>query len=274
MPIRTFTLFHLSLVPIRQPNFQTQTDLSREDWIRAVLSERFIFPYRGGDMLYWVPLFSDKTIIVGIIEKSLERLQHLSPDMGGLEIKRQEWQGAYVIIDPTHHEDGQKMAVENDIVGTPHSLSAYLAKYINSRIDRPFEFEPNEIFDSNDYLEFIVSNGPQLKYIKFHFVIPNMWNSKGKLDKGLRETGIETGTEEVDLTFKSRRGLDGDSDRVLEGVDYAANGAGSVRAKAINGQKFNSFQRPTTSQILTEEDIVESPESWVYRNLAKILGRE
>lgn len=274
MPIRQFNLFHLSLVPIREPNFDTLRDLSREMWLRKILSNSFKFPYYGGNNLYWVPQESIDGLVVGIIEKSQDRLQHLPPEKGGAEISREEWQGAYVIIDPTHHEDGQKMAVEKDLVGTPETMVRYLAKYINSRSERPFELEPALIFDSDNFYTFLEENGPLLNWVKFHFVVPNMWDTAGTLDEELKETGEETGTEELDVTFKSRRGLRGDAQRVTEGVDYAARGAGSVRAKSTTGRVFRSDKSPTTTQIEIDDDTLESYRSdWIRSFWKRILGR-
>lgn len=276
MQVKNFTLFHLNLVPVNQPSFDTLRDLTREQWLRQVLGEPFEFPYHGGDFLHWVPQDDEDNIIVGIIEKTRERLQHLPPSEGGSEIVKEEWQGAYVIIDPTHHIDGQKMAVENDIVGKPQALVKYLARDINNRDDRPYEFEPRLIFDSNDFSLFLETNGPSMRWVQFHFVVPNMWNTAGRLDEELKETGEETGTEELDLTFKSRRGLRGDADRIREGVDYAARGAGVVRAEAVNGKKYNSRTSPTTSRIEVEDEDVIDPNDkvWLRKFKDKILSRE
>lgn len=274
MTVRQFNLFHLNLIPVSEPTFDTRDDLNREEWLRTVLSKGFTFPYHGGDLLYWVPQEEVEELIVGIIEKSQERLQHLPPEKGGAEISREEWQGAYVIIDPTHHEDGQKMAVEKDIVGTPATMVRYLAKHINSREERPYELEPAIIFDSDDFLNFLKENGPLLKWVKFHFVVPNMWDTAGTLDQELKETGEETGTEELDVTFKSRRGLRGDSNRVTEGVDYAARGAGSVRARSTTGRQFRSDKSPMTTQIESEQESVDlGGSAWIKNFWRRILGR-
>lgn len=276
MIVRKFSLFHLSLIPIKEPSFDTLSGISREGWLRLVLSQPFVFPYLRGDDLYWVPQPDVDGFVVGIVEKRQNRLQHLPPEQGGAEVSRPEWQGAYVIIDPYHHVDGQKMAVENDIVGAPNSLVRYLAKYINSRDERPFETEPAQIFDSSDYFNFMSENGSKLEYVKFHFVVPNMWNTSGMLDNELKQTRDETGTEEVDLTFKSRRGLDGRSTRVVEGVEYAARGAGSVRAKAVNGVKYSSKQSVSQTQIEIADghDQEITQRNWISRLKNKILGRE
>jgi hypothetical protein len=275
MKVRKFSLFHISLIPVREPNFETVRDITRELWLRKVLSEPFEFPYFAGETLHWVPQQNAMDLLVGVIEKPRERIVHLPPDQGGAETVRQEWQGAYVIIDPTHHEDGQKMSVENDIVGAPQSLVRYLMKYINGLNERPYETEARPIFDENNYLEFLEENGSLLNYVKFHFVVPNMWNTSGNLDKELKETGNDTGTEEVDMTFKSRRGLRGDAKRVIDGVEYASRGAGYVRARSVTGKSFNSNLHPVQTKVETSESDAENgSDNWISQFWKKILGRE
>lgn len=276
MIVRKFSLFHLSLIPIKEPSFETLRDISRAEWLRLALSRPFSFPYLKNEDLYWVPQPDVDCLIVGIIEKRQSRLQHLPPEQGGAEVSRPEWQGAYIIVDPDHHADGQKMAVENDIVGMPNSLVRYLAKYLNSLQNRPFESEPAQIFDSNDYFSFMKINGSKLEYVKFHFVVPNMWNTSGNLDSELKQTRDETGTEQVDMTFKSRRGVDGSSKRVVEGVEYAARGAGSVRAKAVNGAKYSSKRSAsqTSVEIPTDQEHEEEQRNWISNLKNRILGRE
>jgi hypothetical protein len=274
--IRKFSLFHLSFIPITEPSFETLRDTSRAEWLRLVLSQPFSFPYLKNEDIHWVPQPDVDGLIVGIIEKRQSRLQHLPPEQGGAEVSRPEWQGAYIIIDPEHHIDGQKMAVENDIVGIPNSLVRYLTKHMNSRRDRPFETEPSQIFDSSDYFSFMKMNGSKLEYVKFHFVVPNMWNTSGNLDNELRQTRDETGTEQVDMTFKSRRGLDGTSKRVVEGVEYAARGAGSVRAKSVNGAKYSSRRSVSQTKVEISDDIRGGAEqsAWISDLRNRIFGRE
>jgi hypothetical protein len=273
--VREFSLFHISLIEISEPNFETLRGVSREDWLFSILSEPFYFSYYGGGRLYWVPQVNDTGLIIGVVERSRDRLQHLPPDEGGLEVMKKEWQGAYVVIDPYHHQDGQKMAIENDVVGSPPTIVKYLSQYLNSLEERPYEFEPRAIFDSSDFYAFLRENGNHLRVIKFRFVVPNMWNTAGRIDEELKATGTETGTEEVDVTFKSRRGLRGDSSRVTEAVEYTARGSGSVRATATNGAKYSSTKSPTKSQIeVPDADALESADgSWVANLASRILGR-
>lgn len=270
---RKFTLFHISLVPVREPNFETLIETSREDWLRRVLAKQFEFPYLGDMSLYWVPLECHASNILGLIERRKRRRQHLPPSLGGREVVEPEWQGAYVIIDPSHHSDGQKMAVEDDEIGAPVSLVKYLQRHINSIIERPYEFDARQLFDSSNFSEFLSKNGSSLSYIKFQFVVPNMWDINGGIDDILRVTRDQTGSENVDVVFKSRRGLNGESEQVLDGVNYASRGAGRVTAKSTNGSRFDSNARPTKTSV-ESVDADEEPVGWISRNLARILGRE
>ena len=75
MGIRRFTLFHLSLVPLQQPAFDT-TQMSREEWLRHALAESFEFDHRGGKTLYWVPHASIKECMFGVVQQIKGHAHH------------------------------------------------------------------------------------------------------------------------------------------------------------------------------------------------------
>jgi hypothetical protein len=127
---RVFTLFHLSLQAIRQTALFA-VDLDREHWLRRALSETFSFPHWGGGELTWVPRDAPLGLIFGIIQQEKDHILHEPPEAGGAEISSREWQGAYVVIDPRPHEEGQRAAVENDVVGKPSALLKSLLRAIN-----------------------------------------------------------------------------------------------------------------------------------------------
>ena len=104
MAQKTFTLFHFSLVPIAQLDIETRPKETRESWLRHALSESFEFTHWGGGKLYWVPLGDIDECIAGLLQRTRQHEHHRSPAEGGAEVVTEEWQGAYVLIDPTHHD--------------------------------------------------------------------------------------------------------------------------------------------------------------------------
>ena len=272
MASRSFLLFHLNLVEIRQPSFETFRG-TREEWIRRVLKDRFVFAHRRGTELVWVPKYEIGPAIFGVIQRRKEHLRHEAPEHGGGETVIEEWQGAYVLIDPTHHEDGQKMAVENDEVGRPIALAKSLFQYFNERPDRPYIAKAEIIFDASDFWTFAARHENLVQSITFKFVVPNMWGPQNDLEEDLKDTGKETGSDEVDVTFRGEDGVLTESDKVKQGVNYAERGAGKVVARALDGEPYSSDDRPKRTKIpKTDLESADAP-SIIESMMRRILGR-
>lgn len=248
MADRTFSLLHLSLVG-RQRSLFGQFDGSREDWLRFALAENFSFSGWGNRELVWVPKRVSDGLIFGLVQGKAPHPHHESPNAGGGETVSDFWQGAYVFLDPTHHEDGQKLAVENDVMGKPRALAKALFDHLNEREDAPYTTIPELIFDESDFWSFSSDNGDILKYIRFRFVVPNMWGPQNELDEDLKETGKETGAEKVDVTFSGKGGVTTRNSKVRTAVEYSQRGAGEIRARSMTGKNFSSKNKATTKSV-------------------------
>lgn len=257
MAEKTFSILHLSLVPKIQPNFETFRG-SREEWLRYSLSKEFTFRGWGGKEYVWLPKSHDQEFIAGIIQGKKPYVYHDAPELGGEERQDDFWQGAYVFIDPTHHEDGQKIGVENDVLGRPHTLAKSLFDHINALNESPYTCIPELTFDESDFWLFAERSGNIVKFIRFEFVVPNMWGPQNDLEEDLRDTGRETGSDRVDVTFRGKNGVKTNSEKVQDGVRYAGRGAGRVTSKNFDGEKFSSDLRPTVVQMGEEEEIEQS----------------
>jgi hypothetical protein len=249
MPERKFTLFHFSMIPIAQTTFTMRTSDTREDWLRHALKNTFEFEHLGGAALHWVPQGIADECIVGLIQKTKLHELHDPPEKGGGEIAKEEWQGAYVMVDPTHHDEGQRIAVENDVVGRPAALIKSLARYLNRQDEAPYQIEIEPLWDASRFWAFARSHDNVVKRIDFDFVVPNMWSTESDLDADLRETGKVTGAERVAVGFRSDHGVSTDNPKVREGVDYAERGAGTLSARAMDGSRFRSTKTLLVSKI-------------------------
>jgi hypothetical protein len=249
MSDRKFTLFHFSMIPIIQTTITMRRDDTREDWLRYVLGEKFEFEHVGGSILHWVPQGDADECIVGLIQKTKRHELHEPPEKGGGEISREEWQGAYVLVDPTHHDEGQRIAVENDVVGQPAALIKSLARYINRHAEASYQIEIEPLWDASRFWAFAKTHNNMMKRIDFDFVVPNMWNTEGELDADLRDTGNVTGAERVAIGFRSDHGVSTDNQKIREGVEYAERGAGTLTARAMDGTRFRSTKTLLVSNI-------------------------
>lgn len=249
MADRTFTLFHFSLIPIAQTSITMRTSDTREEWLRYALSKSFEFEHRGGTSLFWVPQGLADECFVGLIQRTKMHERHKPPEEGGGEIAEEEWQGAYVLVDPTHHDEGQRLAVENDVVGKPNSLVKSLADYLNRHEEAPYQIEIEPLWDSSRFWAFAERHDNVLRRIDFNFVVPNMWDTERDLDEDLKATGNTTGAERVKVGLESSHGVSTNNQKVKDGVEYTERGGGSLTAKSLDGTSFRSTKTPLVSKI-------------------------
>jgi hypothetical protein len=245
---RTFTLFHLNLIPRPDPTFETFRG-SRDDWLRYALSEPFSFPHWGGATLYWTPVDAIDECILGVLQRTRKHERHRPPEELGGEVIDEEWQGAYVLLDPTHHEEGQRVAIENDVVGEPQALLKYLVESLNSRPDHAYHMEIEPLFDGEEFWEFAEAHDNLLRTITFNFVVPNMWRVYDDLEHDLEDTGKETGAQRVRYGLDSDDGVFAKAPRIRRGIEYTQRGAGTVTAKSLDGDPFSSTSKMRTTRI-------------------------
>jgi hypothetical protein len=266
---RTFSLLHLNLIG-RQIDLFDQFDGSREDWLREALKKSFNFVGWGGRELVWLPKRTDQGPIFGLIQGTSPHAHHEPPRSGGGEVISDMWQGAYMFLDPSHHNDGQKLAIENDVLGKPRALAKALFDHLNDRPDAPYTTIPELIFNEADFWRFSENNGDLLRYIRFRFVVPNMWGPQNDLDEDLKETGTETGAEKVDVTFSAKSGVTTRNRKVRTAVEYTQRGAGEIRARSMYGETFSSKTEPTQKTV-PRADLDNANDEAVSAIAAKVL---
>ncbi|WP_152415431.1 hypothetical protein [Caenispirillum salinarum] len=248
MAFRRFTLFHLSLSPVPQADLETYK-IGREEWLRKCLGQTLAFPHHGARTLHWLPLKDDDDLILGLLQLQKPHDHHRPPEEGGAEVTTDEWQGAYVLVDPTTHEQGQRVAVENDVVGKPSALIRSLVRHINQNSYRPYNIEVDHIFDSQDFWKFAKESGGKLRSIRFDFAVPNMWDTTGDIDRDLRDTREENGAERVQYGMESSVGVATDTNKIREAVRYSERGAGKITARSLDNKRFSSSRRPAVTEI-------------------------
>ncbi len=272
-PDKKFTLFHLSLTPRRDPTFESFRG-SREEWLRFALQERLTFDHWGKDELHWLPLDHDGGLIYGLLQRTRRHAFHRPPDEGGEEVEAEEWQGAYVLIDPAHHDDGQKAAVENDVVGLPRALLKSLVAHVNSRADHPYLIAIEPLFDGGQFWAFSSEHGNVMRNIQFDFVVPNMWGAESDLEKDLEDTGKKTGAQRIRFGLESQDGVLTQNAEVKVAVGYVEKGAGTVSAKAMNGDRFVSTKRPKTTKVPQFDGVKRDVVGYLAGLKNRIFGRE
>lgn len=272
-----FELFHLSLhEKIQGELLDKKSEFNREEWIRYVFSEKFVFNHRSVK-IHWVPALNDEQFIAGNLVRVHQRRRHKSPEEGAAEEIGQEWQGAIVVIDPTNHSDGQKVAFEQDLtLGKPLSVLKSLLKYINSSPQASYVIESKPIFNEKSFWSWIEEQNFLLSKITFDFVTPNMFGTRSSLDNHLKEFG-QIGASKVKMTLDEGSrdgGIDANSVEIRNAVDYSHKGGGSISAKAKNNKTYKSKDKTLTTLLPKEAEDRSSG----LKNLRKwffgLLGRE
>jgi hypothetical protein len=219
---------------------------SRESWLRDVLSKSITFRHRGVEYHFVPSQQSDRPeLIVGNIGRQRLSTENDPPEQGLGRIRREIWKGAAIVIDPRHHPEGQKAAVEADLqVGKPVPLMESLCEAINLRTPpEPYLIESSPISDPNNFWEFVDSHPGEVVSVTFEFIAPNMFGIRDSLDEGIKDMAEHEKIERLKLQLKSRDGLVLSKDRIDPAVRNATEGGGSISARDKKGGKYNSRKR-------------------------------
>ena len=246
-----FELFHLSLLEVSQGDMFSDKVASREDWLRRAFKEQFKFQHRSVEC-HWVPDPTSTDIIAGNVVRSHPHRHHKPPEEGGTEVISEEWQGAIVLIDPAHHDDGQKVSFERDVtLGKPRAVLQSMIAHINGLPAAPYIIEPKPIFNEARFWSWAAAHEYRLKRISFELIAPNMFGSKSSLDEDMKDLGT-SGVSKVRVVMDEGgrpEGIDAANEQIKQGVDYAAQGGGSITAKAKNGDTFASTNNTKTATL-------------------------
>ncbi|WP_155006278.1 hypothetical protein [Sphingomonas hengshuiensis] len=272
-----FELFRLSVLERRQPPLFADVAQTREQYLRLVFGQQRQFVFYGTDFHFVPePEQSREDVIMARIGRAVTVEENRPPEEGLAETVHDGWKASVVVIDPRHHDDGQKVAVAVDPkVGSPSGLIRELADAINTTsTDARWDIEVEPIVNAQSFWEFAAKNKGMITSLTFEFIAPNMFGGSDDLTEELRAFRNNENAEKVEIVLKSKEGLDTSTNRTKEAVDYAVQGCGTIKAKTKNGKRFNSTKKVETSTLDT--DILPDEPSLVRlaRLATRILGRE
>lgn len=257
-----FELLRLSL--LGRPNlFALRKDdsemiASREDWIRHSFSREIVFLHRK-DEYHYVPdpaiSRTAKThLISGRIGRRLFVKANEPPEAALHETESEIWRAALIFIDPSTHDDGQKIAMQQDgAIGTPLALVSSLIARINNETEAPYEIQTNAITDPSTFWDFEKAHKGEITSVTFEFIAPNMFPDRNEWDAEMREMRELEKARKVRLQLENSDGLELETDRVKGAVEYASRGTGSVKARTRKKQTFNSARK--TRQVTSPDGL-------------------
>lgn len=273
-----FDLFRLSLLLRQQRDAFEGPDPTREEYLRRVFGEKRTFSFYGTE-LHYVPedpqIRSD--VVMGRIGRALNTEENTSPEEGFKETIHAGWRAVTVVVDPRHHDDGQKVAVEvNSKVGKARGLISGLVDAINEAYPRTaFAVEVAPIINAESFWQFAAKNKGAITRLTFEFVAPNMFGGTDDLSEELRAFRQKENAEKVTIGLQSNEGLETDTDRTHEAVDYAVQGCGTIKARTKSGRRFDSSRTNASSKLEEAAEEDTRPKATRLSALVnRILGRE
>jgi hypothetical protein len=272
-----FELFRFSLLERDQRDLFEPKEITRADWLRQVFSEATPFCHHGTEFHYAPALdHSDSNIIVGRVGKHVLREENLPPDEGLEDITRDTWLAAVMVLDPTDHLDGQKLAVQHiQNVGKPSSLVKQLTQAINDKYQGPYQIEPSQIVEAQSFWDYVKEYRGLITSISFDFISPNMIGADDEFHDEMREFRDNEKARKVKLILQNEDGINPETERVERAVNYAlSESRGKVTAKARGKPSYSSSNEIKFSYV---EDVKEKGAELVkvakeFSN--RILGRE
>ena len=225
---------------------------TREQWLRKVFASPIEFEH-WKERFHYVPTPGvDATIIAGRIGRQISVQENEPPEAGLSDTSRESWRAAVILLDPRHHEDGQKVAAEHEPrVGNPRPIFESLALHLNLRDPpSPYVIEVRAISPADNFWTFVDQNPGQITSVTFELVAPNMFGSEEEFDAELRDMQKNERIRRIKLQLENLQdGLELHTDRVRSAINYASRGGGSVRARTKSNKKFNSKEKAQRIQV-------------------------
>lgn len=274
-----FELLRLSmLIRVQMDGFERQkpdkTPYTREEWLREIFAQRIAFTHRR-ELFHYVPEMDIPggeagELIVGRIGRQIKVVENEPPDAGLHETERATWRAAMVLIDPRHHADGQKVAVEHiPQIGRPVSLFASLVTHINAGSE-PFMLEANAITNPQSFWNFVEAHQGDITSVTFEFIAPNMFGQTDDYDREMRDMKDKEKAQKAKLTIESEDGLNLKTERVKGAVNYAVRGGGMIKARTRRRQIYNSkdkAKKVTVPKSECDELSKNGLITWLIKNI-------
>jgi hypothetical protein len=233
---------------------------TREQWLRRTFSTEITFIHRQ-NQFHFVPDPEAQGempgLIVGRIGRKRTSQENEPPESGFRETERTAWHAMLVIIDPSHHEDGQKVAIERDPTVSTRCLAVFksLLKILNqSPNGNPYLAEVRAIAEASTFWDFVAEH-PVITALQFEMLAPNMFGIHDDWDADMKELKATENADKARFLTESKDGLIVDTPRIRKGVEKTARGTATVRARAKDGSHYSSDESVKTVAVEREDEI-------------------
>jgi hypothetical protein len=256
-----------------QPSLFSPPKVTREAWLRENLGKRITFEHRTSVFEFVPSPVSDSPIIAGKIGRQRLVKENAPPDMGLADLHRPAWKAIDVFIDPTSHDDGQKIAIDVDqnVGKSLPVLRSFFSTVAAQQLESPYSLDVNAIADPETFWAFVKQNKGEITSVTFELIAPNMFGIRSLLDKEMTELKQKEKVKKARLTLKNEDGLELETDRVRETANYAVEGGGEISASTKRKRKYTSKGKAKSMKVSPRQP--DEPEPSFVRRLISTLFR-
>jgi hypothetical protein len=259
-----FELFHWSMIERPQLDAFERKSLgqagriTRENWLREVFGKSIAFAHMGHQFHYVPETETDSSalpLMMARVGRQVSVKENDPPAEGLHEKHRDAWLASAIIMDPTHHEHGQRVAMQyHHDIGKPMALLTSLAAHINRESPpEPYTLSVAPIIDASTFWHFVNANKNAVTNVTFDLVPPNMFDGPENMDKELKELRDLERARKIRLELENPDSLNLETKRIHGIVDYAAQGGGDIEARAKGKKRYSSKRKIKTMQIEESE---------------------
>ncbi|MET3602201.1 hypothetical protein [Martelella mangrovi] len=267
-------LFRFSLKQRQQRELFERTDsqgqeYTRETWLREKFSKEFKFVHRSNEF-FFVPEASEITgiptrLIVGWVARNRAMKERTAPWDGLDPTEHESWQAALIMIDPTDHADGQKVAMESrpEVGNKPEAILASLAKHISDESPNgPFAVSAFPITIARSFMSFVEENKDKISSITYDVAVPNMFNGTDDFSEEMRNLRDNANISRVKTNLSSEGVITTEGTHLAEIAVHAEQGGGNIKARTIDDKTYNSDDYAASEDVDMEGTEPETPSYW------------
>lgn len=172
-----------------------------------------------------------------------------------------------MVIDPTEHPDGQKIAFEQRAdIGRPLPVLKSLAKGMRVGDDPPpFDVQVHPVVEPSSFWRFAEQHDFQITSITFDMAPPNMFGGKEAYKEDLRALRDINNVNRVRTTLTSDTVVDVRKENLRQIVDYTELGTGDIVARTASNARYSSKNHIKHDDVPAEqgsEDFWSKLETW------------
>ncbi len=253
--------------------------LSREDYIRRVLSKRIDFMHRKSKFAYVPvarPIVDKVSYQAARVGRLVEVVEAEPPEADLTEVVRPSWRAANVFVDAQDFSDGQKIACQyHPSVGRPLSVFQSLATHINgANQNSGWWMYVNSITEKSNFWKVVEENEGEISEVSFRFVTPNILRMRSTLNEDLKLARSQHNASTVTVGYENPNGnLQVSGAEMVDAVNYISEGGGVAKIKSGKRTIFDSSKHDKNIEIENDEPLSEANAPTRRRFIRAIFGK-